>query len=165
MNTSRKLFSLFLLLIVLSVFSWFLMIPGFPLDRTITNSQGKSLDVTIQGKDSTNLYADRRADGERFTIPIRSLSFKDRLFAMVLPNEAAPPKVIPRKKEDGYVETRMKLIAELRVKLELYETEVRSQTLNDLLARKRYEDVLKIQNEIKALEVAIEGYKYRVRAK
>ena len=72
---------------------------------------------------------------------------------------------MPRKKEDGYVETRMKLIAELRVKLDLYEKEVRSQTLNDLLARKRYEDVLKIQNEIKSLEVAIEGYKYRTRSK
>lgn len=164
MTAFRSLGILFLILIGSAVFYWFLTKPVLPLDRTITNTQGKSLEVTIQGKDSVNLQVDRRADGERFEIPIQSLVWKDRIVAMRLPNEAAPPKVIPRKKEDGYVETRMKLIAELRVKLELYETEVRSQTLNDLLARKRYEDVLKIQNEIKALEVAIEVYKYRTRS-
>lgn len=165
MNATRSLGLLFLILVGAAVFSWFVMVPGFPFDRTITNSQGKSLDVTIQGKDSRSIYADRRADGERFTVPIRSLSPKDRLFMMVLPNQTAPPKVAPIKKEDGFVETRLKLIAELTVKLELYEKEVSSQTLNDLLARKRYEDILKIKNEIKTLQVAIDGYKYRTRSK
>jgi hypothetical protein len=165
MNDSRKTIALLLLLIVSAVFSWFVMVPGFPFDRTITNSQGKSMDVTIQGKDSRSIYADRRADGERFTIPIRSLSLKDRLITMVLPNQPAPPKGVPIRKEEGFVETRLKLIAELTVKLELYEKEVSSQTLNDLLARKREEDVLKIKNEIKALQVAIDGYKYRTRSK
>jgi hypothetical protein len=165
MKGIRTLGILFLLLVGATVFYWFVAKPELPLDRTIMNNQGKSLEVTIRGKDPVKLHVDRRSDGERFEVPIQSLVWKDRLVAMRLPNQAAPAKVVARKEEAGFVETRLKLIAELTVKLELYEKEVSSQTLNDLLARKRYEDTLKIRNEIKTLEVAIDGYKYRTRSK
>ncbi len=165
MKGIRTLGILFLLLVGATVFYWFVTKPELPLDRTIMNNQGKSLEVTIRGKDPVKLQVDRRSDGERFEVPIQSLVWKDRLVAMRLPNQAAPAKVVARKEEAGFVETRLKLIAELTVKLELYEKEVSSQTLNDLLARKRYEDTLKIRNEIKTLEVAIDGYKYRTRSK
>lgn len=162
MNATRSLGLLFLILVGAAAFYWFVTKPVLPLDRTITNTQGKSLEVTIQGKDSVNLQVDRRADGERFEIPIQSLVWKDRIVAMRLPNEAAPPKVVVNEKAvDPYVASRQKELAALREKRDLFEKELESNTLGEMLARKRKDDLAALQKEIRELEVAIEAYQYR----
>lgn len=162
MNATRSLGLLFLILVGAAAFYWFVTKPVLPLDRTITNTQGKSLDVTIQGKDSVNLQVDRRADGERFEIPIQSLVWKDRIVAMRLRNEAAPPKVVVNEKAvDPYVASRQKELAALREKRDLFEKELESNTLGEMLARKRKDDLAALQKEIRELEVAIEAYQYR----
>lgn len=136
-------------------------LPKYPITRLLKSAEGKSVFVDILGRSGGTLHVSRKLDDSRFEIEIGSLSDVDREYASKLP-EREPPALV---KEDGFVETRRKLIEELEVKLELYENEVNSRTLNSILARKRAEEVQVLKNEIKALEVAIEGYKYRVRAK
>ena len=162
MNATRSLGLLFLILVGAAAFYWFVTKPVLPLDRTLTNTQGKSLEVRIQGKDSVNLQVDRRADGERFEIPIQSLVWKDRIVAMRLPNEAAPPKVVVNEAPaDPYIASRQKELAALREKRGLFIKELESQTLGAMLARKRRDDIISIEKEIRELEVAIEAYQYR----
>lgn len=162
MTAFRSLGILFLILIGSAVFYWFLTKPVLPLDRTITNTQGKSLEVTIQGKDSVNLQVDRRADGERFEIPIQSLVWKDRIVAMRLPNQAAPPReAIVEKPKDPYIASREKELGRLREKKELFTKELESNSLGQMLARKRRDDLLAVEKEIRELEVDIETYQYR----
>lgn len=162
MTAFRSLGILFLILIGSAVFYWFLTKPVLPLDRTLTNTQGKSLEVRIQGKDSVNLQVDRRADGERFEIPIQSLVWKDRIVAMRLPNQAAPPReAIVEKPKDPYIASREKELGRLREKKELFTKELESNSLGQMLARKRRDDLLAVEKEIRELEVDIETYQYR----
>lgn len=162
MTAFRSLGILFLILIGSAVFYWFLTKPVLPLDRTLTNTQGKSLEVRIQGKDSVNLQVDRRADGERFEIPIQSLVWKDRIVAMRLPNQAAPPReALVEKPKDPYIASREKELGRLREKKELFTKELESNSLGQMLARKRRDDLLAVEKEIRELEVDIETYQYR----
>jgi hypothetical protein len=140
--------------------------PEFPLDRTIVNTQGKSLEVTIQGKDPVNLHVDRRADGERFEIPIQSLVWKDRIVAMRLPNQAAPAKkVTVEAAADPYIASRERELKALREKRGLFIKELESETLGAMLARKRREDLSAIEREIREMEIAIEAYRYQMKEK
>lgn len=153
---------LLLLLIGSAVFFAFVTRPDFPLDRTITNRQAKSIEVTIHGKDSVNLQVERRSDGVRFEIPIRSLGWQDRLVALRLPNQEAPPVAVTDKPApDPYIASREKEIRELRKKRDLFVKELESQTLGEMLARKRKRDLLAVEKEIKELEVAIETHQYQ----
>ena len=163
MTAFRSLGILFLILIGSAVFYWFLTKPVLPLDRTITNrTNGDGVEVTIQGKDPVNLQVDRRADGERFEIPIQSLGWKDRIVAMRLPNQAAPPReAIVEKPKDPYIASREKELGRFREKKELFTKELESNSLGQMLARKRRYDLLAVEKEIRELEVDIETYQYR----
>ena len=66
----------------------------------------------------------------------------------------------PSSSESNYIAIRRKEIAELRKKADLYGRELSSGTLNRLLHAKRREDLDKVLNEIKKLEVAIENHKF-----
>jgi hypothetical protein len=134
-------------------------LPKYPIARSLKSAEGKSVFVDILGRSGGVIHVSRKIDDSRFDIEIESLSDVDREYTSRLP-ERVPP---PIEKEAGFVETRRALIKELQTKLELYENEVASRTLNSVLERKRAEQVLELRNEIKALEVAIEGYKYRTR--
>lgn len=137
--------------------------PIFPVSRVITNSEGKDLDVLIQGKSGETLTIDRVSDGTRYTIPVRSLSFMDRIFVMRLSDQEAPglPKE-PGKPEDPYIERRLASIEELRRKSILYKSEMQSRDRKDTLYNLRKEQLAALEREIKALEMSIETYKYQV---
>jgi len=162
MKGIRSLGLLVLLLIGSAVFYWFVTKPELPLDRTIVSNQGKSLEVTIQGKDPVNLHVDRRSDGERFEIPIESLVWKDRLVVMRLPNQSPPPKAVASEAAvDPYIASREKELKGLREKRDLFAKELKAKTLGEILARKRKEDLFAVEKEIRELEVAIEAYRYQ----
>ena len=140
--------------------------PGFPSERLIVNKEGKELSVVIVGKLRDTLIIERKSDSQRFQIPVHSLSLKDRFFVLRLPERAAPeiPKVQPievKEPEDQYVTNRLLAIEGLKKKAELYEKEIGSGTLNDLLQRSRIEELEGVNKEIRSLEVAIETYKFR----
>lgn len=136
-------------------------IPKYPILRSLKNAEGKSVSSYIIGRTGNTIYVTRRRDDERFEVEIDKLSDVDREFAKRLP-ERSPP---PLETESDYVEIRAKLIEELEKKLGLYQLEVKSKTLNDILAKKRAEQVLEIKNEIKEHEVAIARYKLENEAK
>lgn len=168
MKALQIFFILFLLLGGGAFFYLKLTRPILPVERTIVNRSGQSLDVLVQGKLRDTLYVDRVEDGGRFEIQIPTLSLQDRFFAMRL-KEGAPPALpaLPEveKEVDSYIANRIKQIAELSKKLALYEKEVRSNTLDATMFNQRIGQVADLKTEIKKLEIAIENYKYRVRAK
>lgn len=132
--------------------------PSYPVSRVIKNSEGKELDVLIQGKSGEILTIDRVSDGARYAIPMQSLSFKDRLFAMRL-SEGSIPEGKPR---DPYIVNRLDSIAELRRKVIVYKSEIQSRDPKDTLYTLRIDQIAAINREIKALEMSIETYKYQV---
>jgi len=129
--------------------------PVFPVSRILTNSEGKELEVLIQGKSKEKLTIDRVSDGSRYDIPIRSLCFKDRLFVMLLSEQEEPGKL------DPYIARRLASIEELRRKSKLYESGMRSRDRKDTLYNMREEQLAALEREIKALEMSIETYKYQ----
>jgi len=144
--------------------------PGYPLARTITNQEGKELEVIILGKTKDDLYVERTSDHESFKIPINTLVVKDRFFSMRLkphipppppPPEEPPPKEIA----DPYIKNRLQVIDELQERKAIIEREINSRTLSELLHQNRIEQQAKVDKEIRALQLAIETYKYRNRVK
>ena len=159
---------LFIVIFVAAGFlAWTLTKPGLPVNRLLENAEGRQLDVIVQGKSGVTLFVDRVADGERFEIPIQSLGWKDRFFAMRLEEQAPPVKVFKKEEEpvDSYLASRMKEIKSLEEKKALFEREISSGTLSDILGRKRQEDVLKIDEEIKKLSVSMDQYRARNKSK
>jgi len=53
---------------------------SLPLERTITNSEGKQIAVTITGKTFDKIQFIRKADGKNYALPISSLSIADQQF-------------------------------------------------------------------------------------
>jgi hypothetical protein len=157
-----------ILLLVGGVFLYFKVTkPILPVPRMIVNSAGKSLEVLVQGKIGDTLYVDRVADGERFEIQIPTLSPGDRFFAMRLDEEPPPVKEVEKEeaRDDSFVASRTKQIAEMKDKAALIKQELKSGTLSDILAAKRKEDLDVITEDIKKLEIGIQEYKYRNRQK
>lgn len=132
----------------------------FPILRTITNSDGKSLKVRIIGKSEKELMFERVSDNMYFEIPIERLSEADQRFANRLRNEVTSTPVA---KETDYTLIRLKQIEELKERKELYEKEINSQTLSKNLHEKRLQDVANLDLEIRKLEIAIENYRFQRR--
>ena len=105
------------------IFEW--TRPSYPVSRIIQNSQGKTLDVLIQGRDGRTIIFDRMPSRDRFEIDIDSLSLADKFFCLRLKSLPAPEK---KKIEAGYVERRRRMIAELKVKETVIMDELSSQT-------------------------------------
>lgn len=136
--------------------------PGFPVERAIVNQEGKELKAVVLGKWEGYLTVERMADGQRFDLPIKGMSLSDQIYAFRLREEKVPPPPAP-KLEDPYIASRLKAIEDLKERAEIYEVEINSGTLSDLLHQARVEQLAKVKVEIKNLEVAIETYKFRNR--
>lgn len=139
--------------------------PDFPVTRTIVNTEGKALDVIILGKLRGHLSLERISDGGRFEVPVDSLVIKDRVYAWRLPELSAPPQAPEPEPETLYIANRRRAIDDLNKKAAIFEAEIRSGTLSELLQRRRTEQLAALRKEIKTLEVAIGTYNYRVRSK
>ncbi|MCG8603197.1 MAG: hypothetical protein MI807_23840 [Verrucomicrobiales bacterium] len=130
----------------------------YPVMRTIRSSEGKKLNAELNGKFNDTIYFKSPPGGKQFEYPISKLSLKDRILTMRL-REKVP--VTP--KEDNYISNRRKVIAELKTKASVWLREISSNTLPDLLQKRREEEYNELLEEIRKLEVAIETYKWRNR--
>jgi hypothetical protein len=140
--------------------------PGFPVARVIVNQDGKELEANILGKWEGYLTVERSINGQRFDLPIQTLSLSDKAYAFRLREEKAPLPPPTREKADApYIASRLEAIKELKQREDVYQIEIQSGTLSDLLQNRRAEELQSVQKEIKNLEVAIETYKFRSRAK
>jgi hypothetical protein len=98
----------------------------------------------------------------RFEIALMDLSEPDKRFASRIRIEEAP-EVKPE--DPHYIKTRRALIVDLKERSELYRKEIDSQTLTKSIHKKRIQDLMAVEKEIRALELAIETYKNRTRSK
>jgi len=62
-----------------------------PVERLLTDNEGRPLDARIIGKNKTHLTVIRKLDGERFSVAIASLSDADQDFVAGLLDQRAPP--------------------------------------------------------------------------
>ena len=62
---------------------------AFPADRSITDSQGRKMEGTLQSKTATSIKLVRKADGKEFDLPLEKLSIEDRTFIATLTNPPA----------------------------------------------------------------------------
>ncbi len=153
----------FLLLLVLLVIAgayalWVQTAPGIPVSRTITNSEGQSLEVVIVGRLGQTLHFDRVSDGARYELNFGKLGWKDRLFAERLPEQAPPAVVKEEKPVDPYIASRQKAISDLQRRKAEFIAEIEAGSLNNILARKRREDLVAVEKEILELQGAIDAY-------
>jgi len=139
--------------------------PEFPVQRTLVNEDGKSLEVMIVGKIGEVLHIERTSDGARFELPLAKLGWQDRFFAERL-REKTPPPVLVRKEaepEDPYIASRLQRIAELEQRRTEFTAEIKSGSLSQILGRKRQQDLIEIGKEIKELQAAIKIQSSRAR--
>jgi len=64
--------------------------PTIPVRWTLTDVDGRTLDATIVGKDSTTITLVRNADGKRFDLVLSRLSESDQARVKRLDNKVAP---------------------------------------------------------------------------
>lgn len=140
-------------------------ITDLPVNRTITSSEGKALEVRIIGKEKDFITVERISDNARFEIPFSRLSEPDRRFIDRIHRSKAPKAPEPpAPPEADYIATRRALIEELESKADLYRKEIKSKTLSKNIHEKRLLDLQEIRAEIRSLEVAIENYKFSSKA-
>ncbi len=128
--------------------------PEIPVTRMLTNAEGKTLEATIVGKTGGILHLDRAGDGMRFELPVDKLSKQDQWFAFRLP-EQDPPAAVVKEPEDPYIASRRARIEELKKKQAALAAEIKSGAIDGMLARKRKDDLLAVDAEIKELQAAI----------
>jgi|GEM_PF-2954150 len=142
--------------------------PSLPLDRTLTNESGKTLEVTVIGRDADSVTIIRKADGMRFVYSINSLSKKDRDFANSLPLTPAPEKGASGSREkDPYVARREDRIKELEkrrkslgssfLKAEGSQKKELERAMKDGTLLK---EAKRLESEIEELRQSIEDYKW-----
>ena len=167
MKALRVLLLLLLIFLVAGYGYWKRTEPEIPMQRTFVNDEGKSLEATVVGRTGQILHVQRNDDGARFELEFGKLGWKDRLFAERLPEQAPPPIVEKDGKEtaDPYVTSRRTRIEELKRKEAEFTAEIESGALNNLLARKRREDLLSVEKEIIELQGAIDAHLARGKSK
>lgn len=139
--------------------------PTFPIERAITDLQGRKLTVSILGKTGNDIFFTRQVDGKHFRLAISRLSPSDREFVRNLPSLAPPSGLKIEGEENGntlardsrYVAIRREKIQELKdEKSRLYEeAEV---TSNRITMRTNYSEIERIEKEIEELETDIDSY-------
>lgn len=134
--------------------------PEYPIERTLTNTEGRTVNAIIVGRDGEDLFIERLPDKAEFDIPVDSLTVRDKIFAFRL-RDSPRPKKAAKKKEDRYIQIRRDEIDSLKKQEELFHKELASGTLDESMVRKRQDDLAKVQKEIRSLELAIETYNYQ----
>lgn len=133
-----------------------------PVDRILTDDQGRSLDATIVGKSAEAVQIIRKSDGLNAEIPIAKLAEKDRQFVDGL-DMAAPPadfavgrtrEAASKKESNPYVQNRLDEIARLQEENIKLQIEADSST-NSMVVKNRLNTIEKNEQEIEKLRTAI----------
>lgn len=139
-----------------------------PVDRVLTDSQGRELDATVIGRNSLRLTVVRRADEARFDIAIEDLSVEDQAWARTLTFQAVPlesdgtdgagsgaPKEVP-----PYIKSREERIAHLEERIVRYKSMGKSSS-NTIMRKEYISKVIDMKKEIDELKTDIQTYDYR----
>lgn len=105
-----------------------------PVDRTITDNNGRSLEVRIIARSGTHVRMVRLSDGLKFDLPFAELSEDDRRFVIRIPETpylgslAARPSSVGREKRETppYIKSREEAISRLEIKLQEQREELES---------------------------------------
>lgn len=136
----------------------------FPVEKVISDLQGRQLDSEILGRSETELFVVRKSDGMEFTVPIANLTQADRNFAISLPKTPAPPgfgqspKKTKKPEDHQYIKSREAAIVRLLEKNRILESE-NLETNNTMLLKSRYNQIKKNTEEISELKSDIARYK------
>lgn len=136
-----------------------------PVDRQLTDDQGRSLDATIVGRTLDTLQVVRKSDGLNAEISIAKLSAEDRKFAEELEVKPAPAsfevgltRSSPDNNVDSYVQNRLDEIERLQEENRKLQTEAES-TTNSMLSRSRMSTIRRNEAEIEKLNAAIKTFR------
>ena len=138
----------------------------YPLHRTLTSSDGRTLDVVIHGRTESALVIERLNDGNVFHLDITNLSTDDQALAGQLPVNRFEPggqqsvSKTPQS-DDPYIQSRLDSISKLQSRLVALENEIDSGSLNSMLLKNREDELARVEAEITELQSAIKQYKYR----
>lgn len=133
----------------------------YPLGRTITDSKGQKIKVTIIGKDPNSIFLIRKSDRMQVTFPIAKLSAKDQTFVSFLPIKSPPPvaKSGPDSKEAGYLAIRENDLKRLRQQARSMKQNLVANR-NKLLIKRGIEGRLNVlEGQIRLLEEQLRSYK------
>lgn len=131
---------------------------AFPVDRLLTDTEGRHLDAEIRGRDEKQVSILRKSDQRTFRIPISQLSSRDRAFVRSLPvseippadpeiTVAKPPYVTQREAELGALTEKRKALER-----EWFETE------SDIRKSSLRRDLELLKPQIARLEAQIQAY-------
>ena len=138
----------------------------YPVHRTITSEDGRSLEVVIHGRSESMLSIERLSDGREFDWEISKLSAEDQEFAEKLALTTkdeilAAEREKSQQDSDSYIESRLKRIEDLQSRYEALEIEIASGSLTPSVLTNRRTQRDRIEQEIEELHSAIAQYKYR----
>lgn len=132
---------------------------SLPVDRTLTDTQGRSITATIIGRQPDSITIVRHSDGKRFDLPLDRLSKPDREQVAKLPMTPAPAESVGRYAgASGTLKLRKGALKELDQEIEDISTQMKQtpsrmkiRSLNSALDRLVGERV-KLEAEIAELE-------------
>ena len=126
-----------------------------PVDRTLTDSQGRSITATIIGRQSDSITIVRHSDGKRFDLPLDRLSPPDREQVAKLPLTPAPAEPVGRNPEPGgIVKLRKGALKELDREIEDISTQL-NQTPSSIKMRSLNSALERLKGERARLEAEI----------
>jgi len=128
---------------------------GLPVDRTLTDTQGRSITATIIGRQSDSITIVRHGDGKRFDLPLDRLSPPDREQVAKLPLTPAPAEPVGRNPEPGgIVKLRKGALKELDREIEDISTQL-NQTPSSMKMRSLNSALERLKGERARLEAEI----------
>lgn len=136
-----------------------------PIDHTLTDQSGRSLEVTIVGRSETHLFIVRKSDGLESEVAIEGLSEADRSFAAEVPVQAAPAGFMAEAKkpklstiDEAYIRAREEAIKKLRDDNELLRREMDASS-NEMLVKRRQTEIQQNEKEIARMQADMDRYK------
>lgn len=138
-------------------------IQPLPLNRTITDLQGRSFDAKIIGKNDESIVVTRESDQKNFRIPIQNLAESDQKFVNRLRNSHVPAEITiegeandtrPINGVPRYVAFRQEEIVRLYEEIERLRQEAK-ETSNAITSRSRYSEIERLDKEIAELRADI----------
>ncbi len=129
-----------------------------PVDRIITDNQGRELDVTIVGKSDTEITFNRKSDGREYSLSIGSLSNSDRAFlSNVIAREVEKSEPDARPDEIDPARTRLdnleQAISRVNDEIEVLRLKMTGLSSNSPRARGYQKEISRLHSEIVDLKV------------
>ena len=133
--------------------------PSLPVDRQITDSAGRKLDVTITARYKLEIAVVRKKDSKAFDLPIDKLSDEDIAFVLAFPISRKLPKA------DTYVAGRQNIIEQYEKDILRLRKEVASGRLTTSQMRSKVKEQQKLDKKIAERKKEIRVHRQQIREK